>query len=265
MLRTLMGKLTLGVALFLVLLALVTASTISVTLTNAALSNHLIEDILSFVHHSDLFDLHTARALAEAEAFVRTQESGDAEEAREQLTAAHTQLTALEALVVHDDLIESEQTARSTLLQRQQAFLATSEQRILTVFQAIAANDQEAVIETLEEIEETEGQFAQLEADTTVLLDQEVARATDTITQQNQQGLIVTPIGFGLLGLSALLTLWLLQRFIVRPIRGLSTAAEVVASGNFTEAVQVTSTDEIGELQAGFNKMVRTLMPNAPR
>jgi rsbT co-antagonist protein RsbR len=259
MLRTLMGKLTLGVALFLLLLALVTASTISVTITNAAVSNHLIQDTLSFVHRSDLFDLHMARALAEAEAFVRTKESGDADEARQQLAAAHTQLTALEALISHDELTESEQTGHRALLQRQQAFLAVCEQRILTVLQAIAANDQATVIETLEEIEETEHQFAELEADTTALLGQETARVAETITQQNRQGLIVTPIGFGLLGLAALLTLWLLQRFIVRPIRGLSAAAGVVASGTFTEAVQVTSTDEIGELQASFNKMVGSL------
>jgi rsbT co-antagonist protein RsbR len=259
MLRTLLGKLTLGVALFLVLLALVTASTISVTIANATISNHLIQDTLSFVHHSHLFNLHTARALAEVEAFVRTNESDDADEAREQLTAAHTQLTALEALGAHDELTESEQTAHGALLQRQQTFLAVSEQRILRVFQAIAANDREAVTEMLEEAEQTEEQFAQLEADTTALLDQEAARATDTITQQNQQGLIVTPIGFGLLALSALFTLWLLQRFIVRPIRGLSTAAGVVARGNFTQAVQVTSTDEIGELQTSFNQMVRSL------
>jgi len=259
MLRTLTGKLTLGVALFLALLALVTASTITLTITNAAVSNHLIEDTLLFVHRSDLFNLHTARALAETEAFVRTREAADESQARENLMAAHAELTALEALASHNDRTEAEQAEDTALLQRQQRFLASSEQHILTVFQAIAADDQAAVTETLEAMEATEEQFAELETETTALLDQEAAQAIANVTTQNRQGLIVTPIGFGLLGLAALLTLWLLRRVIVRPIRGLSAAADLVARGDFTPVVQVTSTDEIGELQARFNQMVSAL------
>jgi rsbT co-antagonist protein RsbR len=257
--RTLTRKVSLGVALFLTLLILVAVMTVSVTMTNAAVSNHLIEDTLQFVHYSDLFNLHTARALTEAEAFVRTRQSSEEDEAREHLMEARAQLTALSELLSRRDHIEDEQAAHTALLLRQQAILTLSEEHILTVFRAMAANDQAAVDEAFEAIEETEEDFAELETETTALLDQEVALAIDTIAKQNQQGLIIAPIGFGLLGLMALLTLWLLRRFIVRPIEGLSAAANVVASGDFTQAVLVTSADEIGKLQASFNQMVTNL------
>ncbi|HEU5099674.1 MAG TPA: HAMP domain-containing protein, partial [Roseiflexaceae bacterium] len=253
------GKLTLGVALFIALLALVTASTISVTATNARVSTDLVQSTLPFVHHSDLFNVHTARALAEAEAFVRTREDSDAAEVREHLLEAHARLTALAALVSHTNWTEREQTAHAALLQRQQMLLADSERHILAVFDAIAANDQAALTETLEAIEASEDQFADLELVTTELLDQELAAAIETVSAQSQQELIVAPIGFGLLGLAALLTLWLLRHVIVRPIRNLSEAARVVARGDFMHSVPVTSTDEIGALQASFNQMVSNL------
>ncbi|HEU5102199.1 MAG TPA: HAMP domain-containing protein [Roseiflexaceae bacterium] len=259
MLRTLIGKLSLGVALFLVLLAIITVTTIQLTITNVTLSNHLIEDTLQFVHRSDLFNMHTARALAETEAFVRNREGGQADEVREQIQAARAQLTTLEAILSHNDHTEAEQGANAALLRRQQQFLAETEQQILSVFEAIAANDEAALAEALEAIEEAEDQFAAIEMETTALLDQEAAESIDTMAIQNQQGLIVAPIGFGLLGLVALLTLWLLRQFIVRPIRSLSAAAGAVASGDLSQKVPVTSKDEIGELQASFNQMVSNL------
>ncbi len=237
---------------------IVTASTISRTITETNVSRHLVEDTLLFVHRSDLFSLHTARALAETEAFVRTRESTDEAEAREHLLEAHAQLRALEDLALHN-LNEEEQVRHQTLLRRQQDILAGSEQRILAVFQAIATNDQERLTQTLEAIEETESLFAELAEDTTALLDQDAALAIDTISKQNQQELFITPVGFVLLGLAALLALWLLHRFIVRPIRGLSAAARIVANGDFSHSIQVTSIDEIGELQTSFNQMVRDL------
>lgn len=55
------------------------------------------------------------------------------------------------------------------------------------------------------------------------------------------------------------LILILLQRKIVQPIKHLSAALEQVANGDLTILVAVTSTDEIGDLQGGFNQMLHNL------
>lgn len=57
----------------------------------------------------------------------------------------------------------------------------------------------------------------------------------------------------------------MLRRQIVTPIRLLSTAATGVTQGSFDHALQVTSNDEIGQLQRDFNTMVTTIQQEIQR
>lgn len=73
------------------------------------------------------------------------------------------------------------------------------------------------------------------------------------------RGQFAIGLAFGLIALLIPLMLVLLQRKIVRPIKHLSEAQGIVASGDFTQSVAITSADEIGQLQRGFNQMLGNL------
>jgi len=52
---------------------------------------------------------------------------------------------------------------------------------------------------------------------------------------------------------------WLLVRKVTQPLRALSASAQAVGQGDFSQRVQVTSSDECGELAAVFNQMTENL------
>lgn len=57
----------------------------------------------------------------------------------------------------------------------------------------------------------------------------------------------------------SLLLAWLLYRSIARPVRRLAAATEEVGMGNLDKRIEVTSTDEIGQLGRAFNRMAENL------
>jgi signal transduction histidine kinase len=69
--------------------------------------------------------------------------------------------------------------------------------------------------------------------------------------------------GIGIL-LAILLSSWAAARF-TRPIEELATAAREVSAGNLKTQVEVTSTDEVGELAEAFNRMTRDLLEQKER
>ena len=56
-----------------------------------------------------------------------------------------------------------------------------------------------------------------------------------------------------------LLSGWIASR-VTRPVERLASAARQVAEGNWDTQVQATSSDELGELAASFNRMTRELV-----
>jgi len=72
--------------------------------------------------------------------------------------------------------------------------------------------------------------------------------------------LAVTIVQFGLLAAVVLSgTGYLMARQIARPILGITTAAERVAAGDFTQRAPVLTGDEVGQLAATFNTMTEQL------
>jgi signal transduction histidine kinase/CheY-like chemotaxis protein len=70
------------------------------------------------------------------------------------------------------------------------------------------------------------------------------------------QGSVVALVA---VAIGSLLALALLRRWMVKPIQALSDAANRVAAGNLDQTIQVSSRDEIGNLQAVFNQMIHDL------
>jgi two-component system, NtrC family, nitrogen regulation sensor histidine kinase NtrY len=69
--------------------------------------------------------------------------------------------------------------------------------------------------------------------------------------------------GAGVL-LAILLSSWAAARF-TRPVEELASAAREVAAGNLNTQVEVTSTDEVGDLADAFNRMTRDLLEQKER
>src|SRR5260370_16622018 len=50
-----------------------------------------------------------------------------------------------------------------------------------------------------------------------------------------------------------------LARAVLRPVRNLQASVEAIRQGNFDRRVQIPSTDELGQLAEGFNRMAEAL------
>lgn len=86
---------------------------------------------------------------------------------------------------------------------------------------------------------------------------QNVARSiqTDALATVRNTLLIMALFFIG----AALLTIWLSQRFLARPVAQMLGGVRAIAAGDLNVSVPVTSNDEIGELAASFNQMTGEL------
>src|SRR5208282_6182184 len=71
------------------------------------------------------------------------------------------------------------------------------------------------------------------------------------------EGLLLVVSGLVILGGTAVI--WLLVRRATRPLRALRDSAEAVGRGDFSRRVEVTSSDECGELAAVFNQTTENI------
>lgn len=71
--------------------------------------------------------------------------------------------------------------------------------------------------------------------------------------------MIVTRLAFLISSILGTLVILIAVRGIVKPIKQLSSASKEVAKGNFDIEVKIKSTDELGQLTADFNLMVKEL------
>jgi len=55
---------------------------------------------------------------------------------------------------------------------------------------------------------------------------------------------------------------FLLSRVLVKPLRGLVQLTQKISEGDFNETIEVSSTNEIGQLIASFNRMIERLKAN---
>ena len=84
---------------------------------------------------------------------------------------------------------------------------------------------------------------------------QAVAGARDEATAARRAVLLITLAALGI----AVAVAWHLTRTVVGPVRRLTRGANALREGQFSERIDVTSRDELGELAAAFNQMAEDL------
>ncbi|MFZ0451621.1 MAG: ATP-binding protein [Desulfatiglandaceae bacterium] len=81
---------------------------------------------------------------------------------------------------------------------------------------------------------------------------EEFSRETKSLSKRIVE-LVLATIAFVVFGVAVL------SFNLLRPIRRLATATEMIASGDFIRAIPVNSNDELGDLTRSFNRMVKKL------
>jgi len=88
-----------------------------------------------------------------------------------------------------------------------------------------------------------------------VVAEQPVSSALELAT--NSLFIMATVIVVAL-AFSSIIALFMTRR-IVRPIEALATSAQAISNGNFSQRVEISSRDEVGQLASSFNKMAEDL------
>jgi len=88
-----------------------------------------------------------------------------------------------------------------------------------------------------------------------VVAEQPISEALEPIT--NNLAIVVIAICVAL-AFPVILALFTIRR-IVRPIEALATSAQAIGDGDFSQRVEVSSRDEVGQLAGSFNKMAEDL------
>lgn len=97
--------------------------------------------------------------------------------------------------------------------------------------------------------------ITRLRTQTKSSLDQKISSMNSRIARLSQW--LIWGTAFALL--LSLLLAWLLYRSIARPVRRLAVATEEVGMGNLDKRIEITSSDEIGQLGKAFNRMAENL------
>lgn len=108
-------------------------------------------------------------------------------------------------------------------------------------------------------LQELRGAADTISEDSAILTIRDVNAVTVQVEQQLAATDISVIISFVLVAALVVVGPFLMQRFVVNPLRQLSTAAHAVTHGDLHQQVPETHNDEIGELQQSFNLMVASL------
>jgi len=95
--------------------------------------------------------------------------------------------------------------------------------------------------------------IAEMRGQTRRLLDERRSAVTQSFAQTEQWNVAFTMLAFAL----AAVSVWLTMISITRPLERLRRGAERVAAGDYAHRVEVTTTDETGQVAAVFNDMAQ--------
>src|SRR5262249_47679246 len=136
------------------------------------------------------------------------------------------------------------ESAHIDLQNRRVAVFTTFKPAVLELVRAVDANDNQAIAEALDRLNQRKNDIEELEEDTGSLADRSVDAASHSITASTQTALVSAGISFGVFVLMILLTLFLVRRRIIQPINSLATVANAVGAGHLDQAVAITTSDE---------------------
>lgn len=220
-------------------------------------TEHQLHDSRQGVLNSD-FHVALVRAAGEAASFLLTQRSSYRDEANEALERANLALAGLEHTLSKAST-QGLEGQHATLLRRQREVLAMVEIGFAAAEQIGPHADQASVDRVLDQVYAYEPLAGPLLRD--VVAHREMEYKTNEHNVRNAAR--YTAYAFAataLLFIILNLVTWIyVRRLIVKPIRALADAAKNVAQGDFHHFVTKSHHDEIGALQAAFNRMVGAL------
>jgi|GEM_PF-1267103 len=204
-------------------------------------------------------DLHVAltRATLEAKSFAVNHDDEDLAQAHVSLNEAQAMLAKLAGSSADEAGVHDAATEREfQVLNQSRAHMLTTIGNLIQVVEIGTEADRQA---SADELEQIEGRIDQLDASADQLIERDKIAGTASANTAIQRGIYSVGIAFSLIALMTVLAVVLLRWRIVEPINTLAVAARSLATNNFDLVVQVTSADEIGELQTAFNQTVVTI------
>jgi rsbT co-antagonist protein RsbR len=201
-----------------------------------------------------------ARAIAKAQVFYYSRKDTDRLDAQRLFRDVQAYETSLASDGAKPGLLDPQLVAEHVaLLERRQALVERAQSEFAALVQADKDSKDLAARRSIVSLIQTDRDSGQLTDDLNAILDREAAAVSTEIDTLIWRGQFAIGLAFGLIALLIPLILFLLQRKIVQPIKRLSASQGLVASGDLTQLVTVTSADEIGQLQRGFNQMLDNL------
>ncbi len=258
MLQTLTRKiLILAVPLF---LGIIIAAAIGITNVWAVDQQveHLGNDTIEQMRLSMEYDSQLQRLITEITSYTYRSNQEEREEAEEAISQLNGILAAIEAGDVHEHGTDEHEEADS-LHEQRHALLAEMEQLLAEIDQRHRSTTSLSILDTLDELEELEETGEDLARDATLHLNEDVAQSKEAAATATQIGIYSIGGALAVTGALVTLSIVLLQRNVVHPIRKISQAATAVTQQDLTRRVPVTSRDEVGSLQHSFNQMVESL------
>jgi anti-anti-sigma regulatory factor/HAMP domain-containing protein len=254
MLRTITGKVSLSLLLFLALLVGVALLSVRESLRITATTQHLGTATLAEAELNAEFMYHIGRTITElvsAAALHSTEELDEATEMLAEAQAVQGQFLALgadEHAHDHDDF-----NARRAQL------LVALEEAAVGVGASLSAPTADGLILLLEELEELEEEVEHLRADQRSSEQALAAADVADVVASTRMALITAPLQFLVIGLLSGLAVWLLHRFVVRPVRELAQVTGAIGAGQLDQPVPDGGIDEVGVLQGAIRQMVANL------
>jgi rsbT co-antagonist protein RsbR len=244
-------------------LAFIAAAALIVITSNLTMRDtvrQISEHTVRQVAMSGDLNYQLARAIAKAQVFYYTRKDTDRLDAQRLFRDVRMSEASPETIGASAEVLDPQLFAEhKAMLERRQALLERAQREFADLVQANTDKEDLAARRSIVALIQTDRESGQLTQDINAILDREAAAASAGINMLIWRGLSAIGLAFGLIALLIPIILILLQRKIVQPIKHLSAALGLVANGDLTLSVAVTSTDEIGHLQRGFNQMLHNL------
>lgn len=251
--RTLIRKIGALVGGYLIILAIFATFLVQITRETQALVDDLNNGLLEETRLIGDLNLAVQQFLTETISFLQ---SGDPEEYEE----GEEVLRDIESLILSlrntQELYRLLQVSDRDIIIRQNESLLNVAQELYEQMapdaQSLTETQKGALYETIEAVEEQREQFSAQAMVYIANMKAATQRRIAAETMVTFAGIGTTLAGMGAL---TLFLLWLIERWIARPLRRLSAAATALAEGRTDQRLTITSEDEVGALQRAFNRM----------
>jgi rsbT co-antagonist protein RsbR len=256
MVRSLTQQVTLAALVFIGVLLIALVIVIQSNQTIRAATTHLTDHA---VRRSELLaelDSALEAVFTNAEFYIRGRQAPELAAAQEAVGMAKVALANLQAI---DQAAETDPFAQAldsgsgsahVLLDRQRQLLLDD---LASVVGRLTTPDNAVVTRQHDNLVLLHTTFKQARESSNKLTGQEVAAAGRAVIEASERNFYTTAIALGAIILITIIAVLLLRRQVVTPLKKLAAATGSLAAGQPEQLVQVTSTNEIGELQRGFN------------